>query len=151
MGDIAEMYREQEWEEDFAEDGLYDSLNPHSYAGDAEEAFEMFRLDWLRNQISHRERAKREKSRIWTQRDGTPIAIKDMTDTHLLAAARLLRRNGFIGPRTLAAYLGPGPTADMASLAFEQEQRQAFDAPVSPFVDFFDEEIKRRGLLMGGA
>lgn len=150
MGDIAEMYREQEWEEDFAEDGLYDSLNPHGYAEDAKEAFEMFRLDWLRDQISRKERAKRGKQGIWTQRDGTPIAVKDMTDAHLLASARLLRRKGFIGPRTLAAYLGPGPTADTASLAFEQEQREAFQAPISPFVDYFEDEIKRRG-LKGGA
>lgn len=88
----------------------------------------------------------RERQGIWTQRDGSAIAIKDMTDQHLLAALRMLKRKGFIGPRTLAAYLGPGPTADAASLAFEQEQRQAFDAPVSLFVDLFEDEIKRRGV-----
>lgn len=139
MGDIAEMYREQEWEEDFAVGGLHDSLH---------------RL-WLQGHAVATEKrrvlAQRERDRVWTQRDGTPIAVNDMTDTHLLASARMLRRKGFIGPRTLAAYLGPGPSADMASLAFEQEQRQVFDAPVSPFVDFFEDEIKRRGLPRGGA
>lgn len=95
--------------------------------------------------------AEREKRRIWTQKDGTPIAVKDMTDAHLLASLRMLRRKGFIGPRTLAAHMGPGPTADMASLAFEQEQRRIFDAPASPFVDYFEDEIKRRALCRAEA
>jgi hypothetical protein len=130
MGEIAEMYRE--W--------------------DADEAWDSYRAD---NRRARAERKllllERAEQGIWTQRDGTPIAIKDITDSHLLAAARLLRREGFIGPRALAAYLGPGPTADGASLAFKQEQGQAFDAPVSPFVDLFDDEIKRRGLQKGGS
>lgn len=106
MGDIADMYREQECEE---------------------EAFDAVRGAWL-DSIERRAIAKqRERDHIWTQADGRPIAVKDMTDKHLLAAAALLRRRGFIGPRTLA------------------------EAPISAFVDIFDDEIKRRGLPKGGA
>lgn len=135
MGEIAEMYRAEEWEEEW------------------EDVFDSSRRLWLQGLAVEEERrrviALRTEQGIWTQRDGAPIAIKDMSDTHLLAAAQLLRRKGFVGPRRLAVYLGPGPTADMASLAFEQEQREVFDRPVSPFVDLFEDEIKRRGLKGG--
>jgi hypothetical protein len=144
VGDIADMYREAECEESWREGATAAEVN----------LYERLRRQWLQS-VADTERKrrvlhKRAKQGIWTQRDGTPIAVKDMTDSHLLAAARMLPRKGVIGPRTLAAYFGPGPSGDAASLAFEQEQRQAFETPVSPFVDLFDDEIKRRG-LKGGA
>lgn len=121
MGEIAEMYREHE---------LWDSFIAEGERLAEERCLRVF--------------LERAEARIWTQKSGTPIAVKDMTDAHLLASLRMLRRKGFIGPRTLAAYMGPGPTADMASFAFEQAQREVFYAPVSPFVDYFEDEIKRR-------
>jgi len=84
---------------------------------------------------------------IWTTREGEDIHVTAMEDHHLLAADRMLRRKGAIGPRILRAYLtGPGPNGDAAQEAFDAEFAEVLEAPVSPFIDHFDDEIKRRGL-----
>lgn len=84
---------------------------------------------------------------LWTMRDGQKIAVKDMSDHHLLTSAAMLKRRGFIGMRALMSYLlGPGPNGEMAQDAFQAEMDEVFERPVNSFVDAFADEIVRRGL-----
>lgn len=122
--------------------------DPASPFDDGEDAFDHFRNAWLELNVRRRQLMERTKQGIWTQQDGTPIAVKDMGNRHLLNAYRLLLRKGFIGPRTFDAYLCEGPSGDMAQDAFPSEQSQVWDSPVSPFVDLFKDEIKQRGLTI---
>lgn len=133
MGDISEMYREWEYEDAWRERA-------------EDEIIESKRREWLDEQIQFEEMQRRAKQKIWTQADGTPIAIKDMSNRHLLNAYRLLLRKGFIGLRTFACYMSEGPSGEMAQIAFEAEQQEAWNRPVSPFVDLFEDEIKARKL-----
>jgi hypothetical protein len=82
--------------------------------------------------------------RIWTMRDGTKIKIKDMETSHIKNSLAMLERNGFISRSTLACYMGPGPQGEIAQLCFEQEQDEIFQAPLSPFIDAFERELKKR-------
>jgi hypothetical protein len=82
----------------------------------------------------------------WLQRDGAPILISEMGDGHLLRAAAMMRRKGFIGLRELAAFFSHRPNGEMALLAFEAEMDDAFSRPAHPYVDLLNDEIKKRGL-----
>ena len=83
----------------------------------------------------------------WKMKNSQEIDIKDMRDSHLINAYKMLKRNGAIDPNTLAFYLYcQGPTADMASYCFEQELDAVLNAPVTPFVGWFEEELELRGI-----
>lgn len=83
--------------------------------------------------------------RIWVTEDGTEIKVKDMDTEHIANALAMLKRRGFVGPSTLRFYLTTlGPNGTHAQDEFEREMDQAFDAPVSSFIDFFEEELKNR-------
>lgn len=82
----------------------------------------------------------------WKTRDGRVLPIADMGDDHLANTIRMLRRKGFIGRSTLEAYMTSGPSGDMASMAFEQEQREVFSRPVSEALDHLEAEARKRGL-----
>lgn len=113
---------------------------------DGEDAFDHFRNAWLESNVRRRQLIARAKQGIWTQRDGTPIAVKDMSNRHLLNAYRLLLRKGVIGPRTFNEYMWA--TVLSGEMA-QAEQEQVLNAPpVSPFVDLFGDEIKRRKLKL---
>ena len=46
-----------------------------------------FRTEMIKANISNE-----AKSGIWTMKDGTKVAVKDMTDSHLLNAYRMVER-----------------------------------------------------------
>lgn len=84
---------------------------------------------------------------IWRTREGQPVHISAMSEGHLRNALAMLRRNGFIGPRTLSFYLrGPKPRGDMAMEAYSGELLDLAERPVNPYVDLLEDEMKRRGL-----
>lgn len=83
----------------------------------------------------------------WKTKDGREIEISEMADSHLLNTYKMLRRKGFISPKTFRFYLTcAGPNGEMAQDAFDQELDRVLDSPVSEFIDLFEEEIRRRGL-----
>lgn len=85
----------------------------------------------------------------WVCRDGTVMPVSEMTDHHLLAATRMMLHNGYIGQRTLEFYLfGPQPDGEMAQLAWHQEFDLIMAAPVHPYLDLLEAEIKKRGLAL---
>lgn len=93
------------------------------------------------------EAAKRPPKGWWKMRDGTLIAIKDMSDSHLLNAIKMCERNGYISTRTLSFDVyGPQPQGDMASYYYEQELDAILRAPVSSKLDELEAEAERRGL-----
>lgn len=87
------------------------------------------------------------KRRIWATKDGRKVSVRRMEDSHLLNAHRMLREKGFVSVRTLSFYIfGPTPDGDGAQDAYEREFNAIIDAPVTPTLDWFDDEIKRRSL-----
>jgi len=85
--------------------------------------------------------------KVWTTKEGKKIKIRDMEDSHLINAYKMLIRRGFISVETLNFYLTCSPpTADMASYYFEQGLDAIIDAPVSWFVDTFEKELKKRNI-----
>lgn len=86
-----------------------------------------------------------DRDALWTMRDGQKIALKDMKTSHIENSLNMLKRNGFISTRTLAFYLAtPGPTGEMAQMCFEQEFAGVISAPVTPWIDLFEEELEWR-------
>lgn len=83
----------------------------------------------------------------WTTKEGKKIEVRDMDDSHLVNAYRMLKRQGCIDPSVLKFYLRcPPPNGDMAEMTFEQECDQVFAPPTSPFIGWFEAEAKRRGI-----
>lgn len=90
------------------------------------------------------------ESGIWRSHDGRAVKIKEMNEHHLRNALAMLRRKGFIGPKTLAAYLhGPMPRGEMAQQAFSEELDEVLNAKVNPYIDLLEAEMARRGLKGG--
>ena len=82
---------------------------------------------------------------VWTTKNGKKISVKKMTTEHIYNALRVLRERGYIGPSTLRAYLSTsGPQGEIAQMAFEQELLDISTTPVSPFIDYFEEELEER-------
>lgn len=73
-----------------------------------------------------------------------------MSDNHLTNILKLAERKGAISPKTLLLYLRSGPSDDMASMAFEEEQSRIFDAPVWEALDDLKAEAIHRGLFWLG-
>ena len=84
---------------------------------------------------------------IWTTENGREIPIKDLADPHLINILRMLKRNGVIASSTLEFYLTcEPPTADGASMAFDQEFDAVLDSPVCLQLDNLEAELAKRGL-----
>lgn len=82
---------------------------------------------------------------IWTTREGKRIRIIDMKTSHIKNALAMLHRDGCVSPSTVQFYLTcEGPNGEMAQVAFEQECRIVFTAPVHPAIDWFETELARR-------
>ena len=82
---------------------------------------------------------------VWTTKDGKCIPVSDMTTSHIENALAMLKRNGVVSPSTLEFYTTcEGPNGEMAQVAFENECRMVFSAPVHPAVDWFENELKKR-------
>ena len=81
----------------------------------------------------------------WRTRDGRQLAVVEMETTHIENALAMLRQKGYVSPKTVAFYVTcPLPQGDMAEYAFFQEQAAVFDAPVSKFIDLFEQELNER-------
>lgn len=131
-------------------------------AADTQDAFDGLRRQWISGAVQcEKNRALEERFQqgIWTQRDGSTIAIKDMGDGHLANARAMITRKGFVGEKLAAsirAALGPGPSAEMANEAYQQWADAELDkydirdvlavmqGRISPWLDKLDAEIKRR-------
>lgn len=92
------------------------------------------------------QRARPEKLEkgTWRTKDKRVLKISEMEDGHLVNALRMLKRDGWIGPRTLHSYLGPGPNGDMAQEMFAEEADMMLTRPVHPAVDELEDELRRR-------
>jgi len=82
---------------------------------------------------------------LWRTKDGREVKAKDMSFSHLTNSLAMLKRKGFIDPKTYECYINcPPPTAEGALDAFEQELDIVLNSPVSPFIGIFEREIERR-------
>ena len=81
----------------------------------------------------------------WKMGDVTLIDIDKMESSHIQNCLAMMRRKGFIGVEELGHYFGPGPQGDMASLAFEQAQSEAFNMRPAGVIDEFRTELASRG------
>lgn len=107
----------------------------------------MFLCDSAGREAEEARRAEDVEAGIWRTREGHPVHVSAMTGAHLRNSLAMLRRKGFIGERTLNAYLStPGPGGDMAQVAFAEELDAVLEAPVNPYVDLLEDELRRRGL-----
>lgn len=85
------------------------------------------------------------EERTWVTKYQETILIKDMTDSHLDNSIQMMKRNGFVSEKTHNFYLSSvGPSGDMASYAFEQEQMRVFSSKISKVLDWLEEEKERR-------
>jgi len=81
----------------------------------------------------------------WKCKDGSEIAIKDMTTSHIENALAMLKRDGFVGVGYYLFCLNcPMPNGEMALDVVEREQLNILGSPTSQFVDMFEDELKRR-------
>lgn len=82
----------------------------------------------------------------WRTKDGRKLMAEEMSTEHIVSALSLLKRKGFVSLSTLEFYLTcRPPTGEGAQIAFGQECSRIFAAPASPFIDIFEEELKKRG------
>jgi hypothetical protein len=94
-----------------------------------------------------------QQKRVWVQRDGTPIRVKDMTTSHLENTVAMLRRAApnIYDREVISTYIyATPPGGDMAMDMFDRE----FDAALerdpwdwlkrTPLVKAMRKEIKRR-------
>lgn len=85
--------------------------------------------------------------RKWRTKDGKRIDVCDMSTEHIRAALAMLERKNYIGVRELAAELNaPPPRGEYAFEAFLHDVDEIASRPVSPFIDHFRDELKRRGI-----
>ena len=83
--------------------------------------------------------------KTWKTKDGRQIEIKDMETSHIKNTLAMLKRKGFISPKTLSYYLfGPTPNGDGANDAYEMEFNNLVNRPISPFINYFEDELIRR-------
>lgn len=87
--------------------------------------------------------------KVWTTRSGEKIPVVNMQTSHIENSLAMLKRNGFISPSTVDNYMcGPMPHGEMAQDAFWSEFDSILNRPVSEAIDWFEEELFRRGKLV---
>lgn len=85
----------------------------------------------------------------WKMRNGQRIEVSEMTDHHLKAAYKMLKRQGFVSLNSIKFYLScKVPNGEMAQDAFYSELNDVMSSPVSAFVDIFEKEAKERNLSL---
>ena len=91
---------------------------------------------------------------LWKTREGVEIRIEDMTDSHLANAIAMIERATPARARHLVATVymrGPGPSGDMAQMAFDEEVQMLLSPDVHPSCvsasyEHLVAEQKRRGI-----
>lgn len=83
----------------------------------------------------------------WKMRNGTEIEISDMKTTHIINSLRMIKNQGYVSPKTVSFYIGcPRPNGEAANDAFDNEFNDVMDSPVTPYIDEFEDELKKRGM-----
>lgn len=84
--------------------------------------------------------------RIWTTRDGRTIPIDEMETSHIKNCLKMLRKN-YIGANEISSMLNFNYEAmgDAAQMAFDQALDEASVLIPCPEIDWFVEELNRRG------
>lgn len=87
-----------------------------------------------------------DEKQYWTTKDGRKLTVDQMSTNHIKNALNTLKERGYVGLKTLNFYMScPLPHGEMAMDAFDQEFDWVSSAPVSKWVDIFEEELKNRG------
>jgi len=95
--------------------------------------------------LASREKGKTMALKQWRMKNGEWVDIANMSTSHIEACLTLLRRKGYIGASTVAFYLTcPEPGGDMASLEFDRECDEVYNAKIHPAFDELEAELKRR-------
>ena len=85
---------------------------------------------------------------IWTLKDGTEIKVEDMATDHIENARAFLVKRGWASARDMAFMLfGPQPQGDHALDAWGSEFDDMCKQKITPYIDFFDDELKRRASM----
>lgn len=86
--------------------------------------------------------------KIWRSQNGRETKLEDMNTRHIENCLAKLKREGFVSPKTVDFYInGPKPNGDGAQDVFDEELNQVLNSPVSPWIDYFEEELERRNNL----
>ena len=84
---------------------------------------------------------------VWVSQNGRRTPLSQMATPHIKNALARLRREGYVGLRDVEFYLTcTPPTADMAEMSFMQEFDRVTESPIFIWVDFFEEELRSRGV-----
>lgn len=96
------------------------------------------------------------KDGVWITREWQSVHVSDMTDSHLLNVARMLRKKAADKAARISSWYVsyPEPRGEMAQVAFEHEAEYWLDSgnPVydilkqQPIWEFIEAEINKRGL-----
>ncbi len=85
----------------------------------------------------------------WIMQNGEEIEISKMETRHIRNSIAMLERKGFISESTSDFYLSTDrPNGEAAQDLFDMELHQVLEAPVSPFLDAFKEELQNRGVVI---
>ena len=88
-----------------------------------------------------------DQPETWTMRDGTKILIRDMTDSHLINALRMMNRKGFVPAQEVVDYLcGGRPNGDAAMDAWNEGLQELAEKHPSRKMDDLAAEALQRGL-----
>lgn len=81
----------------------------------------------------------------WRTRDGRQLAVTEMETSHIENALAVLRRRGFVSPKTVSFYVScPLPHGEAAQDTFYHESDAVFEAPCTEFIDLFEQELNER-------
>lgn len=83
----------------------------------------------------------------WLMRDGTEIEISDMKTSHIINSLRMLKDKGYVSHEIVSFYIGcDRPNGEAANDAFDAEFNQVMNAPVTPYIKAFNDELESRGM-----
>ena len=84
-----------------------------------------------------------DKAKKWKTQDGRVLLISNMATSHIINCIRRLNRNGYISQR---AWVVPPPsTSDLALMVYEHEVKPTLERTPSKYIDYFNDELKKRG------
>ena len=90
-------------------------------------------------------------TKLWITQDGRQLDPAAMSTQHIRNALNMLRRNGFVSPKVVSFYMTcVEPNGEMAQVCFDREFQAVMEAPVSEFIDIFEEELRKRDALSVG-